>query len=54
MRLQWGLWSILGRLGAEGSFQSILEDSLAAPVTGAAGKGDAGVSSEASALGEVA
>lgn len=32
-RLQWGLWSILSMLGASGSFEEILSEVLAAPVT---------------------
>lgn len=32
MRLQWGLWSILARLGAEGSFAPLLDDILSRPI----------------------
>ncbi|MCA9651127.1 MAG: AarF/ABC1/UbiB kinase family protein [Myxococcales bacterium] len=32
MRLQWGLWSILGRLRAQGSFDGLLDDLLSRPV----------------------
>jgi predicted unusual protein kinase regulating ubiquinone biosynthesis (AarF/ABC1/UbiB family) len=30
-RLQWGLWSVLGRLGASGGFAEVLDELLAAP-----------------------
>ena len=33
MRLQWGLSSILAKLGAAGSFHGILDEVLAEPVT---------------------
>jgi hypothetical protein len=31
-RLQWGLWSVLAKLGAKGSFDGVLEEILARPV----------------------
>jgi hypothetical protein len=31
-RLQWGLWSVLAKLGAKGSFDGVLDEILARPV----------------------
>jgi predicted unusual protein kinase regulating ubiquinone biosynthesis (AarF/ABC1/UbiB family) len=33
MRLQWGLWSILAKLGAAGSFAGVLDEALARPIS---------------------
>jgi len=41
MRLQWGLSSILAKLGAQGSFRSILDDVLDAPMLPMHGPGQA-------------